>query len=545
LLFAIFGCDVTGAHVRRQQKPVTLRRVWLPCFLLFGFIMVLYALASPLASGADEATSIVRAVAAARGQLVGTPVSKGTPDPLVRTQVKIPFTFYHLDDCYAMHPIESAECETARPVSSSRVVGSVDTLVGHYPPLYYLIVGLPSYLPGGRAPVYLMRFAGIAVNAALLALAVYAIRKWARSQAVLLGFAFAASPMVLFFSSVINPSGMELCGAICLWTTATIWAVDHPREPPSGLLWTVTISAAVLIQARPASPAWPVLIALVLVPLLWKKRPWQYLSAKLGEIRARRELWPMLATVGVSGALAVLWLLVVHSFRMVGGNFPPPGTSELELAKMSIDYMPRYLQQSVGVLGWLDTAMPTTLVLFWFLGVLALLAFGLVMSKMRGRLAIFFVMLFSFLVPTVGTLVDVHSHGFSSQGRYFLPLFVGLPIVAAALAGRALRDRHIRPHPILGRSIVRIGVAAVGAAQVVAFGVNLRRYLVGIHGPLLPWSSSHDAWRPPLPGVLLDVLALAAIGLLYWRLGRPLGADETLVAPPPDSSQLLSSNGPQ
>jgi hypothetical protein len=44
---------------------------------------------------------------------------------------------------------------------------------------------------------------------------------------------------------------------------------------------------------------------------------------------------------------------------------------------------------------------------------------------------------------------------------------------------------------------------------------------------------------------LLDVLALAAIGLLYWRLGRPLGADETPVAPPPDSSQLLSSNGPQ
>jgi len=525
---------MTGAHARQKQQ-VGFWRIWLPCFALFGLVMAMWTLASPVASAADEPTTIVRAAAAVRGQLVGSQVGPNVAESTVRTQVVVPATFRLLNNCYSFHPTESAACVAERPVPSSRTLGPITTLVGRYPPLYYLIVGLPSYLPGGSSAILFMRMAGVVVNAALLAIAVAAIRRWAGSRVLLVGFAFAVSPMVLYYSAVINPSGLELCSAVCLWVTATIWAVDYPEHAPRGLLWTVTVSAATLIQARPASPVWPVLIAVALAPLVWKRRSWRQPSATLKAIRHRPELWPMLLILGASWAFAAAWLVVVHSFRMVGGNFPPPGTPERQLIKESIEYMPTYLQQAVGVLGWLDTYLPPALIYFWYVAVLALLGAGLIFSNLRGRAVLLIVMILCFAIPVGGTVADVHSHGFTSQGRYFLPLFVGMPIVAAALLGKAHRERHFHLPQAIGTSLIQLSLGAVGAAQMVAFGTALRRYLVGVDGPILPTVHFKGEWHPPLPGVWLDILALIGSALLYWFIGRPFAREDRSFPPPFDT----------
>jgi hypothetical protein len=525
-----------GAHSRRETNPAYFWRAWLPCFLLFGFVMGLWALASPLASAADEPTTVIRAAAAVRGQLVGTPVSPAVANASVGTQVSIPKTFRDTDACFAFHPTRSAACAAGRP-TSSRTVGNTTTAVGRYPPLYYLIVGLPSYLPGGSSAIYFMRMAAVSVNAAMLALAFYAIRRWSRSQIILLGFAFAVSPMVLFYSAVINPSGLELCSAVCLWTAGTIWVVDHSGRPPMGLLWVVTVSAAVLVQSRPASPVWPLVTAIVLIPLLWRAHPLRRMPALLRALHLRRELWPMLVILVGSYAFALAWLLIVHSFRMVGGNFPAPGTPLRTLTIQSIKYMPGYLEQAVGVLGWLDTFLPIAVIHFWYAGVVGLLVIGLALSGAGGRLSIFIGMLLCFLVPVVGTLADVHKHGFTSQGRYFLPLFVCLPIVAAALIGRSVRDRQITVAPIVRRMLFRLVLLAIAIGQIVAFGTALRRYLVGVNGPIFPTTHISGAWRPPLPGVWLDVLGVLGVGALYWYLGRPVPENRAVEVAPADLDQ--------
>jgi hypothetical protein len=545
-----------GTHSRRRSRPdntVTFWRVWVPCFLLFGLVMCTWAVATPLGAAPDEGTTIAHAVAAVRGQLIGTPLPKpskptiqqGAPAYKVFVAVRIPKSLTSISECFAFKPTVSAACQAAHPMTASRADRTVYISVGHYPPLYYLLVGLPSYLPGVTIPLHFMTFATAAMCAALLATAVFAVRRWARSRTILLGVVVAVSPMVLFLSGVINPSSLEVAAAVCLWTTATIWAVDYSVGPPKGLLWTVTASAAVLIQARPASLAWPVMVAIVLLPLVLRRVPLRQALPRLARTLNRRDFWPMYATLGASSAFAVAWIFTEHSFLIGAVNVPPRSTSEIDLIRTSFDLMPSYFQQSVGVFGWLDTGLPTQLYDFWYWAILVLLGAGLIICRWRGRLAILLVMMLSFLVPTVGTLIDVHSHGFSSQGRYFLPIFVGMPIVAAGTIGGAGLERRIGRHRALGWLIFWAGIAAAAAAQVVAFGVALRRYLVGIDGPILPWAHAPNKWTPPLPGVALDVLALVGIGALYWFVGhsgvRTVEGETPPSAPVADQSLLEES----
>jgi hypothetical protein len=122
-------------------------------------------------------------------------------------------------------------------------------------------------------------------------------------------------------------------------------------------------------------------------------------------------------------------------------------------------------------------------------------------------------LLASFLVPVVSLVAVAHSDGYAGQGRYFLAIWEGVPIVAVGLFGLSglagARRRWAGP--------VSIGTGLlVGTAQAIAFYWALRRYIVGIPGPLL-WSESRSSsrlqWHPPVPGWwLLGVfVALCAV----------------------------------
>ena len=116
-----------------------------------------------------------------------------------------------------------------------------------------------------------------------------------------------------------------------------------------------------------------------------------------------------------------------------------------------------------------------------------------------------------------------HSDGYAGQGRYFLAIWEGVPIVAAGLFGVPGLARA--PRRAAGPVSIGTGLL-VGTAQAIAFYWALRRYIVGIPGPLL-WSGSRSSnrlqWHPPVPGWwLLGVfVALCAVyGVAISRLSR-------------------------
>ena len=171
------------------------RKVFSVAFVLIFLNMSAWSLATPLFASPDEPTQIVRGVALVRGQIIGTP----SPGSLgAYTLVTVP-AFYaegnHVP-CFAFKIRVPASCVRPLAVNTRSVVTT--TYVGHYPPLYYAMVGIPSLLMVSTTSIYLMRLVSAALSALLVALALMSVIAWSRRPLLLLGLLLAVTPMTLF-----------------------------------------------------------------------------------------------------------------------------------------------------------------------------------------------------------------------------------------------------------------------------------------------------------------------------------------------------------
>jgi hypothetical protein len=167
---------------------------------------------------------------------------------------------------------------------------------------------------------------------------------------------------------------------------------------------------------------------------------------------------------------------------------------------------------------------------------LTVLAFGPWWARIR--IAVFASLLFA--IPVLSTSLTIDSTGFSWQGRYLLPLAVGLPILAAFEIGRLdLLDRR------RNRDLVGLFVLLLAPIQLFSLVVMLNRYgnAAGSGGgaeTVNPFA--YLAWRPPLGSgvpILLMTLGLALLVRHILRTARPAtpgspdlpGVDPTLTVP--------------
>jgi len=167
------------------------------------------------------------------------------------------------------------------------------------------------------------------------------------------------------------------------------------------------------------------------------------------------------------------------------------------------------LNEAIGVLGWLDTPVPTTAVFAWLVG-LGLLA-GL--SVAAGRWDILgrggLVLVVAIFSSWVLTMLQNDATGTYWQGRYYLPLLVGLPILLSAVELPAAAGRR------MGASCAAVGLGVANAALYAA----MRRWGVGNAGSFSPWD--WDTYETPLPPVALLAIHLAAsVGLVGWVLSQ-------------------------
>jgi hypothetical protein len=205
-----------------------------------------------------------------------------------------------------------------------------------------------------------------------------------------------------------------------------------------------------------------------------------------------------------------------------------------------------YLQQIVGMFGWGDTPAPFIVVFAVgvAIGGMAWLAFAT--AKRRHWLILLGLLLASIVVPIaidVTNALQIHNDVWAS--RYAMPLYMGIPLLSAAIAGRT---RAIRPVP--AQSMVHIVAVIVGAGQFLSFYGALRRYAVGVGGPTNLSLHGPGSWSPPLPAAVCIVgaaLIAAAYGWLITRLDRvdrrdpdevvvQAGDDRTVAGPTPTAS---------
>jgi hypothetical protein len=120
-------------------------------------------------------------------------------------------------------------------------------------------------------------------------------------------------------------------------------------------------------------------------------------------------------------------------------------------------------------------------------------------------------------VPILGELMEARSSGLFWQGRYTLPLAVGVPILAGAIAARSpLRLTLPARIPVIGATVLAF-------CHVTDFAQTLRRYTVGYDGAIQFWN--HPQWTPPISGLWLTIAFIVTIvAFTMWLVGP--GADD-------------------
>ncbi|MEO7014919.1 MAG: DUF2142 domain-containing protein [Leifsonia sp.] len=490
------------AHDRRRSAAA----FWIP-FAFLAMLSSLWALASPLFSIPDENAHAAKAIAQVRGQVIGA-VEPGAKYLVV--ELPPGYHYNHSAMCFLFVPQHSAHC--AVHFGDGTGSATFDTWVGAYNPIYYYLVGWPSLLTDhGEAGVYGMRIASALLCSALLAFAFQAALSSRRARWLPLGLMAVAGPMVLYLSGSVNPNGLEIAAAAALW--AGLLRLLEPHDPrvgdvglSRGTLWTiVTVSAILLANARSVGPLWVVIVVAACLAV----NGW--VATKAFFTRPRTYVFVGIIVVGM--LFSGIWTLATNGAGgQAGANDAPlVGASVASGITGMLRRTPGYVQQGLGVFGWLDTPLP------WMFYALVVVAIGVLVilavsgAGRRATVVVVCALAGAVLVPAVVQGITISRTGLIWQGRYGLFLYIAVPLLAAWMLSRPAASRL----DFLSVRVSWIGLGLCALFGPLAFFTVLRRYTTGFgHGIGAMFSPE---WQPPLGWLpLLVIYSLVTFGFAVW-----------------------------
>lgn len=338
--------------------------------------------------------------------------------------------------------------------------------------------------------------------------------------------------MVLYIAAVINSSGMETAAGFAAWCGGL--CVVERTVIPRALVLLTSLAFVILILSRPISPVNAALIIVVLATLAG----WTRARALLLSERSLRPLW-----------ISVLGAMVVAGFALVIGGLPSllgtpekPPLSLLGSVWLTLRLTGDRLGQCIGSFGWLDTPAPRFVVIIWTSALVGLGAYGLAVSR-RCRRALPLLVLAMLAVSVIFESPRIDAVGLYWQGRYWLPLAVGLPLVASSVVPWMA---HQRSQSAVPSSLKLVGLVSVlvllGVAQIATFLSALHRYETGLGAK----AGSPVKWAPPGGTVLVVTLFVVGQALLVGFLtSKYLDTKRLSMVPKTDVRSNAYSRHPQ
>ena len=313
-------------------------------------------------------------------------------------------------------------------------------------------------------------------------------RSWA-----LAGVAIATTPMAWYLGGTINPNGTEIAAAIALWATLLALATDDSDESDRRLVTRAGVAGFVLVSMRGLGPGFA-LVALVAAVLVAAP----VASSAVSAARRDARVWSGLVLLGVAATVA--WTFVV-GLKLDQPEHPTVGFAD------AFHTLPVILRQSIGAMGTYFLPLPFLLYALWVVLALAGIVAGVVFAANRARIAIGLVALATILLPITTDGYNIPDIGFPWQGRYGLPLTVGLVILTCWVVDAA---------EIRRRAIGAVMVAAALLGQLVAYiAISRRLGMVRVEGLDVLDFVLRPRWEPSYPpALLLAGMVLAVVGLL-------------------------------
>ncbi len=503
--------DVDDRRAPRNPRVAPrMLRSWCLLTALFFAVGAAWSFSTAPGGSPDEIQHAFRAWTVWDHQILLPPAEGGgamgdMPDALVSTAAgRI--------SCFTYRPEVPADCAEPWPTEQGPLFHTT-VLAGRYNPVYYLMVGWPLRLAEPLTAMYVMRLVSALLAAVLLGLAAVCASVRFRTPLGRVGVLLGLTPLAMFLAGTVNPSGLEIAAAVCGWTGVLLLALDPGHR--AGRWWAAAagVGLSLMVLSRPASYLWLVPVVVVVAVLL-DRAGWRTLVR-------RPAVWVAVGTTALATLLALGWNRVAHTSDLVGST--AGGTLADGLRRALHDGIDWWHQQ-VGVLGYLDTDPPISVIAATAASVLVLAVLAMAFTRGRARLALTAAVLAAVFVPVAAATAVYPGAGPIWQGRYGMPLTVGAVILAGLLLDQAMGD------PVARRLTLARWLAGLWAFAGIAMVYdNLQRYSVGVDaGYLFPFRPG--PWSGPLPGWLC--LAVAVLGyagtvgaLLYGRRSAVLGGD--------------------
>jgi hypothetical protein len=507
---------------RRSRRGGALRawRRWLLAFAGFFLLSAGWALATPYDGAPDEMQHVLRGSGVAYGEIAPEPVEADlgtgafqTASPgLVRK------------NCWMFDPMMRVNCDNARtPDAEDRKPRTgepgggghpekVATRAGRYNPVYYATVGLPLRLWPNWNGIMMARMISAGLVAAMLASAAYSAAYWARNRLLLAGVLVGTTPMTLHLAGSVNPNALEIAAGTALFTALIPILLDEGAKVRTAALVQAGVAGSVLVTLRALGPLW---CAVILTALLLPTT--RATVRKLWQSRAAR--WTAVA-IGAATLAAVAWTVLMKANKLGQAETPPDMSFGEAVRYIVVNRWGGYLSEMVGVMSWLDARPPGWAYVLWYLAAGGVLVWGFLLGRRADRWRMAALVVVAFAVPTISDAVNVQKSGLVTQGRYLLPVMVGVPLIAAYAIGRSgLLDAARSTSLVRGLALMLVPL------QLVFLWFTMIRWQSGIEDekgipnadPLAgPWHPQAGSLVP----LVVFALGCVAMGAYYWTAAR-------------------------
>jgi len=465
--------------------------------LVLGFLVLQLAwlLTTPPYAGSDEVDHAYRAQGVALGQVVAPQSSAAYGTGAL---VTVPLDVVEAAEplCKNLPYTEAVNCEVPRDATGEFV--TMPSSAGRYSPLYYAVAGGAGLPFDGYDALYAMRTASILLCTAFFALAVWCLRRTARGPLPCLALVVATTPIVLYSTTIVAPNGLEISAAVALWCALLGLRATAPA-PGRGLAVAAVVAACVLATSRALGPLW---LVLALGAVLALDPPSTSAGMVRSWLRSRGGLVGC-ATVVVATLGGIMWTLGAHALE-VGHDGNAGITWETRLR--AVESIPLWVLQSMAAFPNRNDPSPAVAYLCLLVALAGVLALAWGSAAHRERRVLVAVAALGLLIPLAVSVATVSTYGMAWQGRYTLPLTVGVPLVAGyLLSGRAGPRAWWAAAGLAG---------LVGVAQVVCLADYHRRQLAT--SPL----SGDPAWLTAPTWMVTGVALLGAVLMVAGVVSR-------------------------
>lgn len=475
------------------EKLRNTRYATLAFFVVLFSIGALLALTQPPYGVSDEPSHTIKALATARFDLSGPEVVGQFGYPSQVFEVPLAYSSIWHMVCYSSNTNVTPDC--APDFSSDNDIVDAPSTAGPYPPIYYGIIGHFGWADPGYGGLVAMRIVSVLLWVVPASIAFSRLRRLTGDALAVAAIFGACTPMMIAIGATVNPFAFEVGLYLLLWTFFLDWSVNSLKEFSSKFDQAVVWLAALLVSGvRPASFLWTGFLLVVSLGLRVANSP---RPSKQFALRVRKDfktLFPLVLSCAIS---FTLW-----ARQASAGSFGSSGQGLGSLSanlRYSLGRLDDYFLQAYGFFGWTEFYAPTISTHLWFAGLV-----GLATAIRPNRTSLLIVITWAvwlYLSPLILEGLRASSAGFGYQGRYILPMAVGLPAALALL--RRSRNPKGRGHDWVFATLV------LGALFSTVVHI-CRRYVVGLDGELLWWRSPR--WIP-FGGVTLH-LVLISFGII-------------------------------